>query len=820
MPAEEKAPTGKSTLGQRPPRPASSGLLKDFILESLSFKSMKNREEEVTEAHGDTFNWIFGSELSTTDDPAAPAHSFVDWLETDQLGPIYWITGKPGSGKSTLMRYIAEHDTTVRSLGLWAAGEQLARASFYFWTSGSEEQRSQTGLLRYLLHQLLSSDTDLIPKAFPDLWHKLSTMTTKERVALQLEWTGPELMGAFKLFLDNVANSTKVCLFIDGLDEFDGDHQEIIYFLKGLAERDGKARIKMCLSSRPWRVFEEAFEYCVPNLKLQELTTQDMSQYVRDGLRESANIKRQLEQNPEFEKTLSQAIVQQADGVFLWVRLVVRRILETLDSPTVQLGEIKEFAQSLPKDLEKLFDVLLFRSQTTEQLAESAQIFGLVRGREVVADFIKDESANSLTIWELAFALDELDDAPALDEEVREVEDNDILKRCTLARSRIITRSAGLLDVFSKHERKNPFVGSGLHGNLGLQARRLAENRVIYLHRTVRDYLVFVPQVWDRLSSFAPKDFDPHLRLLRSYVLRLKNPLEMIEHHRRLDEWYPDIALALTHARYITNDPTGFQTPLINELNKTISWYWLPRSGDPYDHWARACFGSYELRKGNKVIFPQPFLALCTKFGLERYVLDSLDALANEEPPTTEEDSDDDDDDDDDDYGESDGERAPPPPLPIESTPILAYALEFLTSRQKTIWPLSSFSFVSALLQSQHLQHPTVGPVIGGPNVAFDSVLSNRKGITPWIVVLRHLRDAKRRGWIDHFDVEQEGTERWTAVVKLLAQAGGADLEAVVKGDSWDPESSTKDVIMGEQQLGSIDDWWIYGLQDLFCPES
>jgi putative ribosome biogenesis GTPase RsgA len=33
-----------------------------------------------------------------------PSPKFADWLEND--GGIYWIAGKAGSGKSTLMKYL------------------------------------------------------------------------------------------------------------------------------------------------------------------------------------------------------------------------------------------------------------------------------------------------------------------------------------------------------------------------------------------------------------------------------------------------------------------------------------------------------------------------------------------------------------------------------------------------------------------------------------------------------------------------------------------------------------------------------------------
>ncbi|KAI1857228.1 uncharacterized protein JN550_013411 [Neoarthrinium moseri] len=778
----------QDTSGRNP-----TGILIDFILESLSFKSMKTREEEVAEAYGDTFDWIFKYQSSKEGD-AHLGDRFTSWLSGSDLGSIYWVTGKPGSGKSTLMRYIAEHRSTRRHLKTWAGNYHLATAVFYFWTSGSEEQRSQTGLLRYLLHQLLSSDVNLIPKVFPDLWQKLTAMETRARIRFVLEWTIPDLMIGFQRYLGEALSNTKICLFVDGLDEFEGDHRAIVQFFKTLSEGSGSSHIKLCLSSRPWEVFENAFEYSVPNLKLQDLTFQDMTQYVRDNLSKSKPF-----QGDETEKeAITKKIVQQADGVFLWVRLVVRKLIEH-HVKAITFPELQAYVREFPSDLDQLFQKLLFVDQTKDQLVESTHIFELVRAREVVAAFVKDESSNALSLWQIAFALNSHDEYAALNAKVIESNVEETVERCNLMRAQVISRSAGLLEAYDNRTTGNMFESSSSKANQMLQ--RLASQKVTYVHRTVRDHLMFHAGAWHKLTSYASSSFDPHLRLIRSHVLQLKHSLEPIEHHRRLDEWYPDIALSLTHARYIADSHEAEQCLLIDELEKTISWYWQSRPGDKYDHWARSCFGSYESRKGNKMIILFPFLALCTKFGLEHYVLRTIDSLATSTEVKNY-------------FKEYEHDVKNEPNKIVEQTPLLSYALEFLTSRQKTIMPLSSRSFVASLLRSHHLDHPILGPLIGTPNAIFDSPLTGQREVTPWILVLSHLRDAKRRGWIEPFDINPEGTGRWTDIVRMMLQDGKADRKAFLKWNGFDEEAYAKDVIV--DQLGVVGDKWIDGLKVFF----
>lgn len=497
-------------------------------------------------------------------------------------------------------------------------------------------------------------------------------------------------------------------------------------------------------------------------------------------------------------------IVASADGVFLWARLVVREIIKKFDDAQSSVANIRSHLSSFPTELEDLFEKLVFTDQSEEQLAETSRLFQLVHAREMVAEFIKDDSATSLSIWELAFASRGEDNALALTRAVREATDETVVRRCAETQGWVQRSSAGLLDVFPRRSHGNGIVRETRFAEgdtVETLARKLTGHKVTYLHRTVRDWLLHPPgnPIWLRLTAAVEISaaFDAHLYLLRSYVLRMKYPLEEVEHHRRLDEWYPDIALSLTHARHVVKDDEGLQTKLVDELDKTISWYWLAKSSSPGDHWARNRFGTFEERRGNKLVIPFPFLALCTRFGLEKYVLDSLDAMASTD-------------------SEAEGDAAgisehAEAAEATEETPLLYRSLEFLCSRQKTIYPLSSPALVQSLLvySRKYSSHSILGPLIGSPNKEFWTKLLHVKDATPWIMALRSVRDASRRGWIKPFDIDPLGTERWTKIIEYLVLEGGADREAIVRKDGWDPETNASDVLGNGGLLEGYGDWWI-----------
>ena len=84
----------------------------------------------------------------------------MEWLETGK--GIYWINGKAGSGKSTLMNYICAEPRTQDALEIWAQPYRLVVPTFFFWSAGSELQKTTVGLLRSLLYQILVHYPQLI----------------------------------------------------------------------------------------------------------------------------------------------------------------------------------------------------------------------------------------------------------------------------------------------------------------------------------------------------------------------------------------------------------------------------------------------------------------------------------------------------------------------------------------------------------------------------------------------------------------------------------------------------------------------------------
>ena len=739
-----------------------ASLLQEFFLEHLSFTSMKDREEEVTEAHKKTFEWVFsqGGLGSTTDAASKPTTNFLEWLRTDAKGGVYWINGKAGSGKSTLMQFLNGHKKTLDGLKVWAGSQALTRAGFYFWTSGSIEQRSQAGLLRYLLYQLLDQQRDLIPMTFPEQWIHFWHAKTQDRIKAVVSWSLADLTAGLKLFLRYATDKTKICLFVDGLDEFDGDHEEIIGLFTRIAESSNH-QVKICLSSRPWPVFEHAFQF-TPSLKLQELTSDDMTRYVVDRLNAHMTTRHLIKQDPENAQDLIAEIVKGADGVFLWISLIVRSLLRGVGD-SLKIADLRDHLRTFPTDLDELFRYTLFQLQPQAALKQASQIFQLIRARDIICDFTRDYSSASSNLWELALALDS-DIGAKFGVEVHQPAKEEELNACQMIKDCIENQCAGLLGTHDKAAKRagNPIRFKD--DNASQQAHRLAHTRVTYLHRTVHDFLM-QPKEWNfLLQQTIGTGFDPHTAYLQSHVMQLALPLEEPEQHRHLDEWWPDIMFAMTHARYAPPTSLSTQIALLNELNRTLNWYWLPRKKVLQDNWAQNAFGSYEERNKHKMEFFDPFLSLATKFGLEGFV-EAMLATGK---------------------------------FPYKGgQPLLSYAVQFLVHRQFTIYPLSSPSLAQILLNDG-----------ADPNLVYKNMAG--KDETPWLSALGYVRQAKRRGWFEYYDTEEEnGVVRVVKILRMLVEAG-ANVNAVILETRFDPEITALRVIdevwqkYGQVEMGKL----------------
>jgi len=152
--------------------------IEDAVLSALYFRKIDMRESQIHEAYQKTCSWIF----QDPEEHQKPWSNFRKWLEADN--GCYWIGGKAGCGKSTLMKFLCSDPRTHAALKQWAEQDELIITSYYFWMAGTTLQKGQEGLLRSLLYSILGKQRDLIARVFPKQYDTMMTKYASSTVPL------------------------------------------------------------------------------------------------------------------------------------------------------------------------------------------------------------------------------------------------------------------------------------------------------------------------------------------------------------------------------------------------------------------------------------------------------------------------------------------------------------------------------------------------------------------------------------------------------------------------------------------------------------
>ena len=313
-------------------------------MDSLRNESAGWRFQEIEEAYKATFDWIFEK----------PELEFCAWLQNGT--GIYWINGKPGSGKSTLMKHIYKHPRTMEIIAQRDESRLQVTANFFFHDRGISTQKSFEGLLHSVLYQTLCQAPD-VQKAV------LSTYLEKRPPPGKL-WPVGDLELAFTQVLQQDQRPIQLTLFLDALDEYNGSQEVMLRFINLVINAPSTAatRIQLCFSSRPWAFLNDNLkEYA--SLEIHKYTKEDIWNYVGVKFKKiPAVLYYSMVKQPETQSmnAVKLEITKRAEGVFLWVKLITDRLINaSTESTTAE--ELMEMVSILPSDLQTLYERMVDR---------------------------------------------------------------------------------------------------------------------------------------------------------------------------------------------------------------------------------------------------------------------------------------------------------------------------------------------------------------------------------------------------------------------------------------------------------------------------
>ena len=325
------------------------------------------------------------------------------------------------------------------------------------------------------------------------------TQTRKE------PWAQKVLQEALQHIVMKSPINARVVLFIDGFDECDGNHASQLDFLKDLVEssKGTKLSIKMCIASRA-EVDIRLRLSTYPSLAIHHFTESDITSYVTKRLKKAWDL---MASQPDgttatFDQQLIDAVVRKAEGVFLWVNLVVTQLVMAIEAEA-EASDLHRLVARLPEGLKQLYKSIVAKIPK-DRLQDAINLLQLTASTNHT-DFIPEDGAD--TLWKMCNAMKEpltaISEKAYFEEGFRGDEAPGQEEQCAAMKRRIQSSCRGLVhcdDILN-----------------------LCEAKVTFLHRTCVEY-VLDTEVFSQMVAKADRKFigNPEVSLMAMALRLLK----------------------------------------------------------------------------------------------------------------------------------------------------------------------------------------------------------------------------------------------------------------------------------------------------------
>ncbi|KAL8704845.1 MAG: hypothetical protein Q9201_002004 [Fulgogasparrea decipioides] len=354
-------------------------------LSTLRFEEWNARENKISNAQEG------GTWLSSSKD-------YNEWLASPG-SDMLWIAGKPGSGKSTLVKLIVKnlqakhsdrisqitdtHDSSPRYFSFLEEKETIF-ASFYYSFRGGYTEMSHELMLRSIAYQIFRQNNRL----FALIRDRFRELKTERRL-----WRYQDLKSILES-LHDAPFQLRVFITVDGMDESDNAlRYDVLEFLSTLSASKNLCIVKVLIASRPENDIRPWMSRA-RHLFLQEKNHEDIRKIVKSGIKKLEEFRRSTlddgiappepqDQNEIFA-AVETYILANSRGVFLWVVLVLRELEILIRLGGYCLEDIDDRVRSLPKELggsESFYAVMVERLVKQANVIEGYE----ARGRRIFA---------------------------------------------------------------------------------------------------------------------------------------------------------------------------------------------------------------------------------------------------------------------------------------------------------------------------------------------------------------------------------------------------------------------------------------------------
>ena len=313
--------------------------LRTESLRSLHFPEMDQRKNDVQNAAADTCKWLLDHE------------KYSNWLAQPQA--LLWIVGKPGAGKSTLVKRALQE----------RGHRNDVLASFFFFGQGCKLQKSSFGLFRSLLYKFLDQIPEMLSE-FTSIYQK--KQATQQKLGSDCEWQESELQDFLKDWIPRALMNRPIRVYVDALDECaPDDAKRLIAYFDELIEGLSSTRVgfKICFSCRHYPVLAPKGAL---RINVESGNNQDIATYVRHGLMKHGF------PDTEPAQKLEQDIIRKASNVFQWAVLVIQIVIE-LEKNGASIRKIRQEIEKVPGDLKALYEHILSKIQDQKRAYQLMQ---------------------------------------------------------------------------------------------------------------------------------------------------------------------------------------------------------------------------------------------------------------------------------------------------------------------------------------------------------------------------------------------------------------------------------------------------------------
>jgi ankyrin repeat protein len=242
-----------------------------------------------------------------------------------------WIKGKPGAGKSTLMKFALNHALSTM--------EQAVVVSFFFHARGGQLEKSTLGAYQSILLQLFES--------IPGLGKCLNVLRlSRVRNYSDYQWTLATVQQVLEKVIQELGEYRVVC-FIDALDECDEDDvRNMVKFFW----TSSKPSFRVCFASRPY-----------PNISIRKCRYLDLDTQPGHQHDIKVYLDSQLDIGQEdVAISLRKEVQAMSSGIFMWVCLAVQ-MLNRSYARSNNLRVVRKRLREIPEELHQLFLSILQR---------------------------------------------------------------------------------------------------------------------------------------------------------------------------------------------------------------------------------------------------------------------------------------------------------------------------------------------------------------------------------------------------------------------------------------------------------------------------